>query len=299
MYGVEDDGNYIFFIDYTAENSFGGAARDTFYLDVGKIENGFSVITLGSGAYSSETNQSFTKQIYRQKAELGYYEFDTETHRLNAYTENVYEYEYVEGEIRGKNESYENAWNFKLKDDDYLKLVYFADDVDLSAFEEYNPWGGENKVIIHAYRIGTHFYDATIVYADAYKTAEERLISFNYHDRNFFKEYVKDMIPLTEDEIRTALEGHTFSMRNNYGGDVDGTHTISFYPYGSLDAKYKTYANNELVMFETWQIENGSVVFSLPSGGNIVLKPYQYDDTRFLLIDETGDFSMVLTKSNE
>ena len=39
------------------------------------------------------------------------------------------------GVLRGKNDSYENAWNIRIGDSDYLKLIYFADGEDTSTLK--------------------------------------------------------------------------------------------------------------------------------------------------------------------
>ena len=91
-------------------------------------------------------------------------------------------------------------------------------------------------------------------------------------------------------------------MRNNYGGDVDGTHTITFGADGRLDANY-TYEGQIYSMYESWTVFDGAVVlyhsFTNTYGENTtseyVFTPYQFDDSRYLLICSGSDFSMVLT----
>lgn len=46
------------------------------------------------------------------------------------------EHEIFTGLLKGKNESYEGAWNIQIGDSNYLKLIYFAEGTDLSAFNE-------------------------------------------------------------------------------------------------------------------------------------------------------------------
>ncbi len=134
-------------------------------------------------------------------------------------------------------------------------------------------------------------------------TPDDRLLTFSYEDREFFKEYVADKTPMTEDEILSVIKGKTFSMRNNYGGDNKGIHSITFFEDGSLDAKY-TYEGKENTMYDSWTVKNGTVVvtksFTDTSGktntSEYALTPYKYDETRFLLLQMgKGDNSMVLT----
>lgn len=81
IYGVEADDGYIFAVDYSAQNGFGGSTRDTTYITVVKIDNGFSIKTLGAPHFADPTNQNYTKQFYDGAAKSGYYEFDAETYR--------------------------------------------------------------------------------------------------------------------------------------------------------------------------------------------------------------------------
>lgn len=212
--------------------------------------------------------------------------------------------------LKGKNESYDGAWNILLGDSNYANLVYFADGVDLSSFNtSSNGNPGEAITILAKSKFENYsswvYYDATItaVEESAQGNADERLLTFNYEDREFFKEYVADLTPMTEDEILSVLNGNTFSMRNNYGGDNNGIHSITFFEDGSLDASY-TYEGEVYTMYESWTIRDGAVVlthtFTNTSNKEVtsehILTPYQYDDTRYLLMQmDRGDYSMVLT----
>ena len=100
---------------------------------------------------------------------------------------------------------------------------------------------------------------------------------------------------MTEDEILSVLNGNTFSMRNNYGGDNNGIHSITFFEDGSLDASY-TYEGEQYTMYDSWRVESGNVIVK-NGDSEKVLTPYQYDETRYLLIElgQLGDSSMVLT----
>lgn len=133
---------------------------------------------------------------------------------------------------------------------------------------------------------------------------EWRLQFFTYEDREFFRDYVANLEPMSGDAAAALLTDATFSMRNNYGGDGDGTHTITFHGDGTLDANY-LYDGQEYSMYESWRMENGTVVCTHTGTNttgetktvNRVFTPYQYDETRYLLIDFNGDSSMVLTRS--
>ena len=63
---------------------------------------------------------------------------------------------------------------------------------------------------------------------------------------------------MSGDAIKALLTDATFSMRNNYGGDGDGTHTITFHGNGTVDASY-TYEGAEYSMYEAWRMEGDSV----------------------------------------
>lgn len=204
--------------------------------------------------------------------------------------------------LKGKIGSYDGAWNILLGDSDYANLVYFADGVDLSSFNtSSNGNPGEKITILAKSKFENYsswvYYDATItaVEESAQGNADERLLTFNYEDREFFKEYVADLTPMTEDEILSVLNGNTFSMRNNYGGDNNGIHSITFFEDGSLDASY-TYEGEQYTMYDSWRVESGNVIVK-NGDSEKVLTPYQYDETRYLLIElgQLGDSSMVLT----
>lgn len=204
--------------------------------------------------------------------------------------------------LKGKNESYDGAWNILLGDSDYANLVYFADGVDLSSFNtSSNGNPGEKITILAKSKFENYtswvYYDATIIAVEesAQGNADERLLTFNYEDREFFKEYVANLTPMTEVEIVDILNDNTFSMRNNYGGDNNGIHSITFYKDGSLDASY-TSKGEQYTMYDSWRVENGNVIL-INGDTEKVLTPYQYDANRYLLMhmEEHGDYSMVLT----
>ena len=127
-------------------------------------------------------------------------------------------------------------------------------------------------------------------------TPDERLLTFTNDDRVFFKEYVADKTPMTEEEILSVIKGNTFSMRNNYGGDNKGVHSITFLEDGALDAKY-TFDGKEYTMYDSWTVKDGAVVLNDSNTNKVVaLTPYQYDGSRYLLMQmDKGDNSMVLT----
>lgn len=139
-----------------------------------------------------------------------------------------------------------------------------------------------------------------LIELDDYKNCgiEARMHFFTYDDREYFKEYIQSMEPMTGDEIQAILTDTTFSMRNNYGSDGDGIHTIAFHADGTVDSLY-TYQGEEHSMYESWRMENGSVVCTQAGKSGPVdhyFTPYQFDETRYLLIDTEGDYSMVLTQ---
>lgn len=204
--------------------------------------------------------------------------------------------------LKGKNGSYDGAWNILLGDSDYANLVYFADGVDLSSFNtSSNGNPGEKITILAKSKFENYttwvYYDATIttVEESTQGNADERLLTFSYEDREFFKEYVADLTPMTEEEIVDVLNDNTFSMRNNYGGDNNGIHSITFYKDGTLDASY-TSKGEQYTMYDSWRVENGNVIL-INGDSEKILTPYQYDASRYLLMhmEERGDYSMVLT----
>ncbi len=199
--------------------------------------------------------------------------------------------------LKGQNGSYDGAWNILLGDSDYANLVYFADGVDLSSYNtSSNGNPGEDITILAKSKFENYsswvYYDATIIAVEesTQGNVDERLLTFNYEDREFFKEYVANLTPMTEDEILSVLNGNTFSMRNNYGGDNNGIHSITFFEDGSLDASY-TYEGEQYTMYDSWRVESGNVIVK-NGDSEKVLTPYQYDDTRYLLMQmDMGEYS--------
>ena len=293
LFGVETDDSCIIAIQYSAENSFGDVITDNLFLDVLITENGYAVRTYGSGSFEEENNQKYTAQFCaKNKKRNGYYVFDAQNLRVSIFVESEVTAEIVEfvGKLKGKNDSYEGAWNVKIGDNDYLKLVYFAEGVDLSWYEQFT--GNPYEVTISALLEDGKYYDATIV-ADPVldATHDERFQRFNWYDREYYKEYVQNLTPMTEDDIRTVLTGKTFDI--NYGA---GTNPATFYTDGKFDASHSTSDGQQYTMYDKWRIDNGNVIVVTPNGNEKVLTPYQYDETRYLLI-EMGKFgdAMVLT----
>lgn len=291
---VDHEGDYVFNIQCRLNDINGNNDFASVYLSVGKDGNSFTTNTYGRGQLFGDENQAISYQIYkRESKDYGYYEFDTYSYRMVEFHAVEHEYVDVEGCLQGKSDEYDGAWMFSKDGNSKAVPVYFADGVDLSGFKENGGAPGE-RITIHAYKTSDGYHDATIVRVGEDISVEDRLARFNSGDRNFFKDYVQDMEAMTEDEVRAELTGQTFSMRNNFGGDVDGTHSITFNGDNTLNAKY-TYGGKENTMFETWRIENEAVILTTPKGTEITLTPYQYDKTHILLIDAAGDYSMVLT----
>lgn len=300
LFGVETEDSCIIAIQYSAQNSFGDAVNDNLFLDILITENGYGVRTYGSGSFEEEENQKYTAQFCaKNKKRHGYYIFDAQSLRVSAFVESEVTAEIVEfaGKLKGENDSYEGAWNVQIGDDNYLKVVYFTEDTDLSWYEQFT--GKPYEVTISALLEEGKYYDATIV-ADPVldATHEERFQRFNYHDRVYYKTFVQELIPMTEEETGTALTGNTFTMRNNYGGDNNGNHTVTFFDDGTMDAGY-TYEGESYTMYDSWRIEGGNVIVGNPNGYEEILTPYRFDETRILLMnmDPRGDTSMILTVS--
>ena len=82
LHAVAADEGYVYSIDYSAENGFGGTNRKTLYIHVKKIDNGFSIITYGAASFTDDTNQKYTAQVFNKFQGDGYYNFDTQTLRI-------------------------------------------------------------------------------------------------------------------------------------------------------------------------------------------------------------------------
>lgn len=298
LYGVDTEDSCIIAIQYAAQNSFGDVCDDNLFLDVMITDNGFAVRTYGRGSFEEQENQRYTAQFCaKNKKRNGFYVLDPQTLRIGAFVESEVKAEIVtfEGKLKGVNNSYEGAWNVQIGEDNFLKVIYFAEGTDLSWYEQFT--GKPYEVTISALLDEGKYFDAAIV-ADPVldATHEERFQRFNYHDRVFYKTFVQELTPMTEEEVRTALTGNTFAMRNNYGGDNNGNHTVTFFDGGAMDAGY-TYEGEPYTMYDSWRIEGGNVIVGNPNGNEEILTPYLIDETWILLMnmDPRGDTSMVLT----
>lgn len=207
----------------------------------------------------------------------------------------------VKVELCGPNDSFEGAWNVRVNGSCILKLAYFEEGTDLSWYERFTGAPYEITISAKFDRARDAYLDAVIVedpILDA--TDEEKLERFDYYDREYFKEKVCVMEAMDSNAIRALLSNETFDMRNNYYREDDNeSHTITFYADGTMDAKIisdgKVYS-----MYEAWRIENGKVICTQRGANDEnyvvdrVFTPYQFNETTYLLIDEPGDYSMVL-----
>lgn len=310
LYAVEADGCYIFAIDYSAENGFGGTNRDDFFLSVNSVENGFAVRTYGSGAFSEAENQNYTSQAFAKANKAsGAYILDPETFEVIGIDESGVDSTLDQrvtlvGKMKGEKKDstgFGGAWDFELEGDSLLKVVYFTEGTDLSWYEQFT--GAPYEITISAVKESDSVYREAEIVEDPIldATDDQRFARFNYYDRAYYGYQAASMTPMSSDAIEALLADTTFSMRNNYGGDGDGTHTITFHADGTLDASY-TYEGAEYSMYEAWRMEGDSVVctHSYTSSGeqkttDYYFTPYQYDETRYLLLDQNGDYSMALT----
>lgn len=308
LYAVEADDGYIFKIDYSGENSLGGMNRDDFFIAVYSIENGFAVNTYGAGTFSESENQRYSSQFFDKFNKVsGSYILDPETLTVLGIDESgidPYIDERVEltGKMKGEKDAstgYGGAWDFELENDPYLKVVYFAEGTDLSWYEQFT--GSPYEITISAIKDEDGHYREAEIVEDTIRDAtyEERFQRFNYYDRKILTMTIptSGIEPMSTDDIQAVLTDATFSMRNNYGGDGDGTHTITFHADGSVNSLY-TYQGEEHSMYESWRMENGSVVCTQAGKSGPIdryFTPYQFDKT-YLLIDTVGDYSMVLTQ---
>lgn len=312
LYAVEADDCYIFEIDYSAENGFGGMNRDDLFIAVNSIESGFAVHTYGAGAFSEAENQMYSSQFFTKYSKIsGYYIFDPENYLVIGIDESgidstIDQRVELTGKMKGeKSDStgFGGAWDFEVRDDPFLKVVYFTEGTDLSWYKQFT--GVPYEITISAIKDADGHYREAEIVEDTIRdaTIDERLQRFNYYDRTILKDTIDDtgMEAISPDNIEALLTDATFSVRNNYSG---GPHTITFNSDGTVNANY-TYNGQEYSMYKSWRVENGSVVctdtFTSSLSGEPVTKdyyftPYRYDKTRYLLMDQNGDYSMVLTQ---
>ena len=315
LYAVEAEDYYIFYIDYSAENGFGGTNRDNLFLAVNSIENGFAVTTYGTGSFSESQNQLYSSQDFEKYNKIsGYYILDPGTYQIMGIDESgidatINQRVELVGKLKGeKSEStgFGGAWDFEVNGSAILQVVYFTEGTDLSWYEQFT--GLPYEITISAIKDEDGHYREAEIVEDTIRDAtdEERFQRFNYYDRMILATTIPDsgIEPMSGEAAEALLTDATFSMRNNYGGDGDGTHTITFYGDGTVDAKY-IYDGEEYSMYESWRMEGDSVVctHSYTKNGeqktiDYYFTPYQYDATRYLLLTQNDiyDCSMVLTQ---
>lgn len=77
------------------------------------------------------------------------------------------DYEIFTGVVKGKNESYDGAWNISIGGNPYMDLIYFADGQDTSPLDETSTYNGLPIVFTADTRTGslldTEYIDAKII----------------------------------------------------------------------------------------------------------------------------------------
>jgi len=68
--GLYEEGTYIFEVDYSAQNGFGGSERERLYIAVSKATDGFSTMTYGDPYFYGGSNQLYTKQFFSEISPL-------------------------------------------------------------------------------------------------------------------------------------------------------------------------------------------------------------------------------------
>lgn len=307
LYAVEADGCYIFAIDYSAENGFGGTNRDDFFLSVNSVENGFAVRTYGSGAFSEAENQNYTSQAFAKANKAsGAYILDPETFEVIGIDESGVDSTLDQrvtlvGKMKGEKKDstgFGGAWDFELEGDSLLKVVYFTEGTDLSWYEQFT--GAPYEITISAVKESDSVYREAEIVEDPIldATDDQRFARFNYYDRAYYGYQAASMTPMSSDAIEALLTDATFSVCSGYFG---GELTITFHADGT--ATYMGSDGKEDSMYQSWRVENGSVVctrsFTDTYGEAktvvFTFTPYKLDETRYLLIDQNGDKSMALT----
>lgn len=296
MYAVVADDCYIFDIDYSAQNGFGGMNRDDYYIGVNSIENGFT-------AKFYDTDYFFTK--YSKVS--GTYVFDPETYQVIALDvgsidDTIGQRVELVGKMKKERDEsigFAGAWDFELNGSVFLKIVNFVEGTDLSWYKQFT--GLPYEITISAIKDEDGVYwDAEIVEDTIrYATYEERLQRFSYHDRSILKATLPNsgIEPMKAEDIQAALADTTFSMR-----DTDGTYTITFNADGTVDETCIS-AKDDHTLYEQWRIEDDHVVCAGSRSGfgkTVALErsftPYQFDEAYLLLEDTTGAYSISLTQ---
>ncbi len=124
---------------------------------------------------------------------------------------------------------------------------------------------------------------------------DSRMRFFTYDDRQYFTAYATEQLtPLDAAAAQTLLTDATFTVRNNYmGGDDGGNHAVTFRADGTMDASY-TSEGETYAMYESWRMENGQVICT-HNAVDTAFTPYQFDETHYLLVEPSGDRTMLLT----
>lgn len=308
LYAVNADDCYIFDIDYSAENGFGGMNRDDFFIAVYSIENGFAVNTYGTGSFSEAENQRYSSQFFDQYNKVsGSYIFDPETLTVQGIDESGID-PYIDqrieltGKMKGEKAAstgYSGAWDFELANDPYLKVVYFTEGTDLSWYEHFT--GLPYEITISAIKDENGHYREAEIVKDTVRDAtnDERVQRFNFYDRKSLAIAIPDsgIEPMSAEDIQSVFTDATFSMRED---NSDALCTITYYSNGTVDATGSD--GQEYSKYDLWRIENGSIIctHNYTFGGknesyDYYFIPYQFDETRYLLIDTKRTDCIILT----
>lgn len=306
LYAVVADDGYIFDIDYSAENGLGGANRDDFFISVYSVENGFAVLTYGSGSFQDTENQMYSSQFYDKYNKVaGAYIFDPETLTVLGIDESgidPYIDQRVEltGKMKGEKDAstgFGGAWDFELENDSFLKVVYFAEGTDLDWYKQFT--GLPYEITISAIKDENGHYREAEIVEDTIRNATyaERVQRFSYHDIKILADTLptSGIDPMNADDIQAVLTDTTFSLSGK-------TYTITFHADGIVDATYMS-MGEERSMYESWRMEDGHVIcvhsFTNKSGESVTKEvcftPYQFDETYLLFDTEDGLSSMALT----
>ncbi len=308
---VEADDYYIFKIDYSAQNGFGGMDRDDFFLAVFCNGDSFSFKTYGTGSFDGPENQKYSSQFFTKYDKIsGTYILNTQTYKVEGKdVSNVDNSINKRVTLVGKMDSpcsessgFNGAWNFELNGDTYLKVVYFTDGTDLEWYKQFT--GLPYEITISAIKDEDgHYQEAEIIEDNIrYATFEERLERLNYYDKKILPDVISESEyeAMSSDNIRTALNNKTFSIRGSkVGENVD---SVTFNSNGILDA----YTSNEeeYDLYDSWKVEDNTIVFkdTYEHLGEVktneeIFAVYQIDSKQILLVskDNYASNAMILT----
>lgn len=146
-----------------------------------------------------------------------------------------------------------------------------------------------------------NYKEAEIVEDTVRDTSNDlRIQRFNFYDRICLALAMPDsgIEPMSTEDIQAVFTDATFSMREKE--NEDNLRTITFHAGGTVGVTGSD--GQETTKYESWKIENDTIVcthnFTIGDrnfSNDYIIASYPLDENRYLMINITDPYSMILT----